>query len=188
MIPFYVPEQSPVNHPLKRLSPAEAAELLKDQQALLVDVREPDEHARERISGAICLPLSSWDESEVVSGPLVFHCRSGARTNANAQRLARKAGGGECYFIEGGLDAWKKAGLPVELDRRRPIDLMRQVQIAAGSMAAVGTLLGVLVSPWFLVVPAFVGCGLTVAGLTGFCGLGRVLMLAPWNHSALAQG
>lgn len=188
MIPFYIPEQNPVNQPLKRISPAEAAELLQDQQALLVDVREPDEHARERIPGAICLPLSSWDNSEVVSDRLIFHCRSGARTNSNSERLVRKAGGGECYLIEGGLDAWKKAGLPVELDRRRPIDLMRQVQIAAGSMAAVGTLLGALVSPWFLVVPAFVGSGLTVAGLTGFCGLGRLLMLAPWNRSALAQG
>lgn len=178
-----------MNNPLKRLSPAAAADLLKDRRARLVDVREPDEHARERIPGSICLPLSSWDESEVDGGPLVFHCRSGARTNSNAQRLARKAGGeGECYLIEGGLDAWKKAGLPVELDRSRPVDLMRQVQIAAGSMAAVGTLLGVLVSPWFLVVPAFVGSGLTVAGLTGFCGLGRLLMLAPWNRSALAQG
>lgn len=176
-----------MNNPLKRLSPTEAADFLRNRQAILVDVREPDEHARERIPGAICLPLSSWDESEVVSGPLVFHCRSGARTYANAQRLARKAGGGECYWVEGGLDAWKTAGLPVELDRRRPIDLMRQVQIAAGSMAAVGTLLGVLVSPWFLIVPAFVGSGLTVAGLTGFCGLGRLLMLAPWNRSALAK-
>ena len=174
-------------NPIKRLTPGQAAELLQQQQALLVDVREPDEHARERIPGAICLPLSSWDESEVVSGPLIFHCRSGFRTASNAGRLARKAGGSDCYLVEGGLDAWKKAGLPTELDRRRPIDLMRQVQIAAGAMAALGAVMGALVSPWFLIIPAFVGAGLTVAGLTGYCGLARLLMWAPWNRSALAR-
>ena len=177
-----------MSKPIKHLSPSGAADLLKSHQALLVDVREADEHARERIPGAICLPLSSWDDSQLAGAPLIFHCRSGARTSTSADRLARKAAGGECYIVEGGLDAWKKAGLPVEVDRRRPLEVMRQVQIAAGSMAAVGTILGVTLSPWFLIVPAFVGSGLTVAGLTGFCGLGHLLMMAPWNRSASALG
>ncbi|PZP63873.1 MAG: hypothetical protein DI604_27565, partial [Delftia acidovorans] len=34
---------------------------------------------------------------------------------------------------------------------------------------------------------AFVGCGLIVAGATGFCGLARMLMKAPWNRRALGQ-
>ena len=177
-----------MSKPVKHLSPSQAADLLQSRQALLVDVREPDEHARERIPGAICQPLSSWDDSEMAGGPLIFVCRSGARTSTNADRLARKAGGRDCYILEGGLNAWKKAGLPTEVDRRRPLELMRQVQIAAGSMAAVGTILGVILSPWFLIVPAFVGSGLTVAGLTGFCGLGRLLMMAPWNRSMSASG
>jgi hypothetical protein len=53
-------------------------------------------------------------------------------------------------------------------------------------MTLAGTVLGVAVSPWFFVVPAFFGAGLTFAGLTGFCGLARVLMKMPWNRRALS--
>jgi hypothetical protein len=73
--------------------------------------------------------------------------------------------------------------LPVAVDRRQPIDLQRQVQIGAGSLILAGALLGLLVSPWFYAVPAFVGAGLVTAGMTGFCGLARLLMRAPWNKA-----
>ena len=68
-------------------------------------------------------------------------------------------------------------------DRHQPLELQRQVQIGAGSLAFVGTLLGLLVSSWFFAVPAFVGAGLITAGLTGFCGMARILMRAPWNRA-----
>jgi hypothetical protein len=64
------------------------------------------------------------------------------------------------------------------------LELQRQVQIGAGSLALAGTLLGILLSPWFFVVPAFVGAGLITAGVTGFCGMAHVLMRAPWNRAA----
>jgi hypothetical protein len=69
-------------------------------------------------------------------------------------------------------------------DRRQPIEVQRQVQIGAGSLAFLGTALGVFVSPWFFVVPAFVGAGLVMAGVTGFCGMANLLMRAPWNRRA----
>lgn len=109
---------------------------------------------------------------------------SGARTRANAGRLAAKAGTCDAYIVDGGLDAWKKAGLPILTDRRQPLELQRQVQIGAGSLAFVGTLLGLVVSPWFLAVPLFVGSGLILAGVTGFCGMARLLARAPWNRAA----
>jgi hypothetical protein len=68
-------------------------------------------------------------------------------------------------------------------DRRQPLELQRQVQIGAGSLVLIGTLLGLFVSSWFFAVPAFVGAGLITAGLTGFCGMARVLLRAPWNRS-----
>ena len=173
---------------LQTISPAEARRLL-DQGAILVDIREADEHARERVGGARHLPLSSLDEADLAlheGKPVIFHCRSGARTQGNAARLAHKAGACEAFVIEGGLDAWKKAGLPVVTDRRQPIELQRQVQIGAGSLAFLGTMLGLSVSPWFFAVPAIVGAGLTLAGVTGFCGMARVLMRAPWNRAIYA--
>ena len=124
---------------LKTIAPARAAELVRDG-AVLIDIREADEHARERIPGARHHALSRIDsESPARAGDdvLVFHCRSGARTKGNAARLSAVSRNCETYILEGGLDAWKKAGLPVALDRSHPIDLMRQVQIAAGSLVLV---------------------------------------------------
>lgn len=169
---------------LPAIKPSEARRLL-DDGAVLFDIREPDEHAREKIPGARLLPLSRLDAMDLSvhqGTPVIFHCKSGARTQANAPRLAGKLDGScQAFTVEGGLEAWRKAGLPIVADRRQPLELQRQVQIGAGSLALTGTVLGVLVSPWFLIVPAFVGGGLVTAGLTGFCGLQRILMRAPWN-------
>ncbi len=172
---------------LKTISPETAANLLREGDAMLVDVREPDEHARERIPGARNLPLSRLEEAELAiqaGKPVLFHCRSGARTQGNAARLAAKAGLCDAYVVEGGLEAWKRAGLPVAEDRRQPLELMRQVQITAGSMVVLGVLLGVLVAPAFYALSAFVGAGLVYAGVTGTCALARVLRLMPWNRPA----
>jgi rhodanese-related sulfurtransferase len=171
---------------LPAIKPSEARRFL-DGGALLIDIREADEHAREKIPGARHLPLSKLDEADLAvhqGKPVILHCRSGVRTQANAPRLAAKLGETcEAYIVEGGLDAWRKAGLPVVSDRHQPLELQRQVQIGAGSLAFVGTLLGLFVSSWFFAVPAFVGAGLITAGLTGFCGMARILMQAPWNRS-----
>lgn len=175
---------------LPTVSPERAKQMLS-QGAILVDIREADERARAHIAGARHMPLSKLDDADVAlhdGKPVIFHCRSGARTLANAGRLAARAGKEcEAYVIEGGLDAWRKAGLPVVTDRSQPIELQRQVQIGAGSLALAGTLLGALVSPWFYIVPGFVGAGLLTAGVTGFCGMAVLLMRAPWNRAAFGS-
>lgn len=174
---------------LKTISAQDAARLLQ-AGAVLVDVREPDEHAREHIPGARSLPLSRLrrETLETTRGqPVLFHCRGGTRTAGNAALLAEKAGDCEAFIVEGGLDAWKKAGLPVTVDARQPLELMRQVQIAAGGMVVLGVVLGVTVSPLFLGLSAFVGAGLVFAGVTGTCGLASVLRLMPWNRQPVAR-
>jgi rhodanese-related sulfurtransferase len=170
---------------MKTISPTEAARLLRDEGATLVDIREPDEHARTRIPGARNLPLSRLEDAELAlqdGRPVLFHCRSGARTGGASQRLAAKAGHCEAYVVEGGLDAWKRAGLPVAEDRRQPLEMMRQVQIAAGSMVMLGVVLGLLVAPGFILLSGFVGAGLVFAGVSGSCGLAALLRLMPWNR------
>lgn len=114
-------------------------------------------------------------------GPVIFHCRSGNRTSAYAEHL-REAAQCEAYLLEGGLDAWRKAGLPFAEDRRQPLELMRQVQIAAGSLVLAGVLLGLTAAPGFLGLSAFVGLGLIFAGTTGWCGMARLLAAMPWNR------
>jgi rhodanese-related sulfurtransferase len=174
---------------LQTVSPTRAAELMRDG-AVLVDIREADEHARERIPGARHHALSRIDRDNPArpgDDVLIFHCRSGARTQGNAPKLAAAVPGQcETFILDGGLEAWKKAGLPVAIDRSQPIDLMRQVQIAAGSLVLIGVVLGALVYPGFYAMSGFVGAGLLFAGVSGFCGMARLLGAMPWNKTRAA--
>lgn len=165
---------------------ARAANALLGAGAVLVDVREENERAREHIGGTVHLPLARMDgtgEGLPDCKHVIFHCKSGARTASNAQRLRAYAGPGRTvYVLDGGLDRWRQEGFPIVLDQSKPIELQRQVQIVAGSVGLIGTILGSVISPWFLVVPGFVGAGLLFAGVTGVCGMARILMRAPWNR------
>ena len=66
-------------------------------------------------------------------GPIVFHCKSGMRTAANAAQLGAAAGSTPAYILGGGIDAWRQAGQPTVADRSQPLEIMRQVQITAGA-------------------------------------------------------
>jgi rhodanese-related sulfurtransferase len=167
---------------LRSISPSDAAHLVT-QGAVLVDIREADEQARVRIPGAIPAPLSKLADVDLPkdASAVIFHCKSGMRTSANADTLARKTAG-DAYLIEGGLDAWMKSGLPSITDRKQPIEIMRQVQIGAGSLVLIGVLLGWFVAPGWYALSGFIGAGLIFAGTTGFCGMARLLAFAPWNR------
>ena len=155
--------------------------------AVLIDIREHDEHAREHILGARLAPLSAIDAHDFDRDhdkAAVFHCKSGMRTQANAARLLAH-GFREAYFLDGGIEAWKAAGLPVHANSKAPIEIMRQVQIAAGSLVVSGVLLGWLVHPSFFALSGFIGAGLLFAGASGWCGMAMVLKAMPWNRTAL---
>ena len=166
---------------LPKVTPHEAKRLI-DQGAVIVDIRAPGEHARERIPGARNIPLGSSAKLDG-KAPIVFHCRSGMRTSANEEALAASANC-QAYILDGGLDAWKRAGLPVTLDRSQPIEIIRQVQIAAGSLVLLGVLLGFLWRPEFFALSGLIGAGLLFAGLSGWCGMAKLLELMPWNRRA----
>ncbi|MBI2717306.1 MAG: DUF2892 domain-containing protein [Rhizobiales bacterium] len=169
---------------LPHISPSDA-KILIDRGALLIDIRDIDEHARERIPAARNVPLSKLCDAAVGDGhtAVVFHCRSGTRTRMNAPLLA-KAAEADAFILDGGIEAWKKAGLPVHQDRRQPLELMRQVQIAAGGLALLGAVLGFTVHPGFYALSGAVGAGLLTAGITGTCAMARILRLMPWNRVA----
>jgi rhodanese-related sulfurtransferase len=110
---------------IKTISPA-AAHRLIDAGASLIDIRAPDEHARERIAGALNVPLDRLSQEAATGDVLIFHCRSGLRTGQAAPVLAEVAGERDCYMLEGGISAWGNAGLPVEKVRGTPIELQRR--------------------------------------------------------------
>ncbi|MCY7271449.1 MAG: rhodanese family protein [Sphingomonas bacterium] len=164
---------------VKTIAPHAAADLLKNG-AQLIDIRGADEHARERIGAASNVPL---DRLAPIDGdiPLIFHCRSGQRTKANADKLAT-VNAGPTYLLEGGIDGWKAAGLPTLANAKQPLELMRQVQIGGGAMVLLSVLLGWLVSPAFLLLGGAVGIGMLHAGITGSCAMTALLAPMPWNR------
>lgn len=173
---------------LHKLSPAQVRDRLDGGQAVLVDIREADEFAHVHIKGAQLQPLSQWEKAHLTIDPaadVIFTCRSGMRTGGACDRLATRVLG-HAYVLDGGINAWQSAGLPVETDADAPLEIMRQVQIAAGLLVLVGALLGFTVSTAWFSMAAFVGAGLTFAGLSGFCGMAKLLMLMPWNRPGAA--
>lgn len=173
---------------LTALKPEIVADRVRFGRAVLVDIREPDEFARRHVKGALSYRLSGLAGPHLEVGPgkeVIFTCRSGMRTAANCDRLAR-AVDGAAFVMEGGVDGWAAAGLPLEEDRKAPLEIMRQVQIAAGVLVLAGVALGFTVHPAFFGLSAFVGAGLALAGVTGFCGMARLLAVMPWNRLAKA--
>jgi rhodanese-related sulfurtransferase len=163
----------------KTISPEEA-QLHIAEGAVLIDIRDPDEFARVHIPGARNIPLIQLgriDDAEEV----IFHCRSGMRTASNTERLAASVDG-SVYLLEGGIEGWRNAGLACREDKSKPIEIMRQVQIVAGTLVLAGVLLGFLIAPAWIGLAAFVGAGLLMAGITGWCGMAHMLALMPWNR------
>jgi len=139
---------------------AHTAKQMVDEGALLIDIREDAEHARAHIPGAYHVALSRLDP-ELLAGAsgktVIFHCRSGARTRAHGPRLAAGAGKScKVYLLEGGLEAWRAAGLPVVTEPGASPAPGRVTRLAAGALALLGAILGVLVSSWFWTAPALV--------------------------------
>ena len=105
--------------PFERVSVQQAKELI-DQGAQIIDVREPKELVQDgALIGAKLAPLNTFlmNPRQYLEGAdqdnVLFLCKVGARS-AIACEMAAAVGASKLYNIEGGIEAWKKAGLPVE--------------------------------------------------------------------------
>lgn len=172
---------------LTTIPPLDAQELIS-RGAKLIDIRDADEYLREHIPQANLAPLTTLEQSglpaNLRSEQVIFHCQAGKRTSNNAAKLEAIAAPAEIFLLEGGIDGWKKAGLPVAENRSQPLPLMRQVQITAGGLVLAGVVLGYTLNSAFFLLSGFVGAGLMFAGISGFCGMARVLEKMPWNRRA----
>lgn len=172
------------------IDPPTAQRMLQAGEGVLIDVREPDEHAAERIEGAKLVPLSSLKVEELAraatsSKTIVIHCKGGKRS-AEACRLAQPLTqrGIRLHSMAGGIEAWKQHGQPVTRGAiKTGISVMRQVQVTIGVLALTGSALAWFVHPAFVGIPAFLGAGLIFAGASGTCALATVMSAMPWNKS-----
>lgn len=174
---------------IETISPERVKECLeRGDCAVLLDVRTPAEHRSVHAVGARNVPLDTLGGgackelcSELAQGKVYVICKSGARARMAAQKLA-DAGHTQVCVVEGGTDAWDKAGLPVNRGKAA-MSIERQVRIAAGALVAAGVLLSFAIHPYFVFLSLFVGCGLVFAGVTDTCMMGMLISRLPWNRA-----
>jgi rhodanese-related sulfurtransferase len=103
------------------VSPADAAKLVAEGKAVIIDVREPSEWAESGVAApAVLLPKSEFDAGQigdwkgflakVGDKQIITYCRSGRRSAAVAEALAKE---GHKVGNAGGFKSWQDAGLPV---------------------------------------------------------------------------
>ena len=71
---------------------------------------------------------------------------------------------------------------------RKTFPLMQQVQMTAGLLVALGTLMGYFVHPHFVGLPAFVGAGLILAAAAEWCPMTSAIASRPWNQCHIENG
>jgi rhodanese-related sulfurtransferase len=162
---------------------------LINDEAVLVDIREPDEFARERIVGSVLAPLTDFSKTDFnrfQGKKIVFHCAGGHRTQ-QASPILLSTGFSEVYALNNGMDGWKAAGLSTCKNKKSPISIMRQVQIIVGASMLLGIVSGLLISPWFYCLSAIMSGGLLFAGISGTCAMASLLTYLPYNRPADRQ-
>jgi rhodanese-related sulfurtransferase len=101
---------------VRDLTPQQVAAGLETGSILLIDVREPNEAAVERIPGSVLLPLSRFDPDDIPDPEgrvVVFTCAAGIRS-LRAAEAALAVGYPYGAHLNGGLKSWKAAGFPTE--------------------------------------------------------------------------
>jgi adenylyltransferase/sulfurtransferase len=87
------------------ITPAELVE--RDDDYVLLDVREPWEAELVALPGAVLVPLGSLDEAELdPTRALVVYCRTGIRSATARDRLLAR--GFTATSLAGGIDAWAR--------------------------------------------------------------------------------
>jgi rhodanese-related sulfurtransferase len=165
------------------LTPSEAQQSMHDSRAFLLDVRGFDEFASGRVPEAVCIPLPDLERRAgdiPTDRPVLVMCQSGGRSAMAVERL-HALGLQDVSDVQGGLNAWRQAGLPT-IRQTQAIPLERQVRIAAGTLVLAFSLAGFLVKPIFFAGAALVGFMLALTGTLGICPMMSVLRLLPWNR------
>lgn len=172
----------------KTITPTELYDMHRQGTPInLIDVRTPVEFRAVHATPARNVPLDTLDPATAClngsansDAPVYLICRSGGRASKACEKLI-KHGYANVVSVEGGTDAWDRLGLPVTRGKAA-MSLERQVRIVAGLLVLTGAILGYFVHPYFIGLSAFVGAGLTFAGITDTCGMAMMLSKMPWNQ------
>jgi rhodanese-related sulfurtransferase len=156
----------------------------------LIDVREYPEYAAGHIQGAKLIPLGTLGEASAAwtkGERLTIVCKSGRRAEEARKQLVAR-GFTDLAILPGGMDAWRKAGKPIQAAEHRPWAMERQVRTAAGVLILATLALGVFTSRFFFIGTVLVGAGLTYAGISDTCMMASGLARMPWNRPGNERG
>jgi rhodanese-related sulfurtransferase len=97
------------------LSTLQATQLINGRNAVIVDIRSPEDFAKGSLPNAKNLPAEKIGDRmrELKKDrPLIVVCPTGSTASRAAAQL-RAGGFSEVYVLGGGLTAWREAGLPI---------------------------------------------------------------------------
>ena len=158
--------------------------------SVIIDVREVDEFNGEHIEHAINIPLSLFAHvgpamvAQFQDRTILLICKTGLRAQQAMGMLSQATHLEADHFdvYEGGIEEWKRQGRQLKIGKSTySIPLMRQVMLTAGLLVLLFCLLALFIHPGFAYIALAIGGGLTMAGLTGFCPLAKLLARMPWN-------
>ena len=176
---------------MNKVSAQQAYLMLKNGDAILIDVREADEFMEEHIPYASSIPLSGLEHGlrdfKMPQGKtILFQCLKGSRGQMACETCAQIDHIENDHMnLEGGIEAWKSEGLPTIGNKIKTagISVFRQVQMVVGLLIAGLLLIGLTGVSLAFYIAIALSAALFVAGLTGFCGLAILLSKMPWNKT-----
>jgi rhodanese-related sulfurtransferase len=103
--------------PVREIGTFDATRMMNDENAIILDVREPREIAGGRLPNAVHIPLSQLKSrvteiAKSTARPVIVYCDRGQR-GRGALPVLVSTGFDKIYLLRGGFRAWKDAGLPV---------------------------------------------------------------------------
>ncbi|PSH04123.1 MAG: sulfurtransferase [Acidobacteria bacterium] len=160
-----------------------SSEIASGKHPQMIDVRSPSEYAGGHIPCTISVPMDQFEARKKdlrLEDGVVLVCKAGSRAQIVAGWLGSDT---PVRVLEGGTDAWIRAGLDVVVSAKTRWSLERQVRLIAGALVLMAAALAISGFQWAIWVALLMGVGLTFAGLTDICPMAILLTKMPWNQA-----
>lgn len=171
-------------------------------EAVVVDVREPDEFESGHLKGATLIPsgnISCGMLPDHKGKKLVFHCKLGKRSMGACEKVCKEDKKLEVFNLEGGITAWKDAGFPIEKGACSKdmgscgksecnmccMKIENKIRVIMGAAIFLFVLMGYYVAPFFFTLTGLLGLGFMISGLTGVCMLRNWMMNCPMSKCSM---
>lgn len=171
---------------MKHITVQQLQSILKsnsDDSSIVIDVRSDAEHKHTHIPDVLNMPLETIEKNiETLRGykTVYIHCQSGRRSQRACEHL-QSLGLHTVVNVTGGIGEWEAAGFELQRNAKHHMPIMQQVLLVAGLLIVIGFAGSVVLHPYMLALPLFVGFGLMYAGISGHCFMALLLSKMPWN-------